>query len=83
MLCAGAFLGTPAVNVGTRQGGREYAGNVIHADYDSAAIRNAIERQLKHGRYPRSTLFGDGHADKRIADILARTELRIQKRLHY
>ena len=79
----GAFLGTPAVNVGTRQGGRECASNVIHADYDAAAIRNAIERQLQHGRYPRSTLFGDGHADKRIADILARTELRIQKRLHY
>lgn len=77
----GAFLGVPTVNIGTRQAGREHAANVVHADYDAAAIRVAIERQLNHGHYPQSTLYGDGCSGERIADILARTELRVQKRL--
>lgn len=79
----GAFLGTPAVNVGTRQEGREHGENVRYADYDARTILDAIQHQLHHGRYPRSTLFGDGKAGERIADILAKTELRVQKRLSY
>ena len=79
----GAFLGVPAVNIGTRQGGREHADNVAHAEYDTAEIHKAIAHQLAHGRFPRSTLFGDGRAGKRIVDILATAKLRVQKRLHY
>jgi UDP-hydrolysing UDP-N-acetyl-D-glucosamine 2-epimerase len=79
----GAFLGVPAVNVGTRQHGRERGPNVIDAGYDRIAIRRAIEAQLAHGRYERSTIFGDGRAGRRIADIMARAEIRIQKTLHY
>ena len=79
----GAFLGVPAVNVGTRQQGRERGRNVVDADYRADEIAAAIRAQLRHGRYERSTLFGDGSAAKRIADILASTEIRIQKRLAY
>jgi UDP-hydrolysing UDP-N-acetyl-D-glucosamine 2-epimerase len=79
----GAFLGTPAVNVGTRQQGRERGPNVVDAGYDAREIRAAIEAQLAHGRYERSPLFGDGHAGERIADILATAEINIQKRLMY
>ena len=79
----GAFLGTPAVNIGTRQQGREHGGNVMHAGYDRAAIRAAVQKQIAHGRYAGSKLFGDGKAGARIADVLARTELRVQKKLSY
>lgn len=83
----GSFLGVPAVNIGTRQQGRECGQNVIHADYgvgyDESAIVEAIRKQVGRGRYDRSTLFGDGRAGSRIADILAKTDLRIQKRLAY
>ena len=79
----GAFLGTPAVNVGTRQQGRERGPNVMDTGYDAQEIRSAIERQLAHGRYERSTLFGDGHAGERIANILAAANVKIQKRLMY
>ena len=79
----GAFLGVPAVNIGTRQQGREHGANVIHADYRATDIAAAIRRQLDHGRYERSTLFGDGFAGKRIADVLASAPLTIQKRLAY
>ena len=79
----GAFLGVPAVNIGTRQGGREHGPNVVHVGYDSTAIEGAIRKQITHGRYERCTMFGDGHAGERIAKILADVEVQLQKRLCY
>lgn len=63
----GSFLGTPVVNVGTRQQGRECANNVYHCGHDAKEIQLAIRHQLDHGPYARSTLYGDGHAGPRIA----------------
>jgi UDP-hydrolysing UDP-N-acetyl-D-glucosamine 2-epimerase len=77
----GAFLGVPAVNIGTRQMGRDRGPNVIDVGYDRREIAAAIRRQLAHGRYPADHLYGDGRAGGRIADLLARVPLRIQKRL--
>ena len=79
----GAFLGVPAVNVGTRQQGREHGPNVVHVGYHAAEIEAAARRQIAHGRYERSMLFGDGFAGKRIADVLASAEISIQQRLAY
>lgn len=79
----GTFLGVPAVNIGTRQSGREHGPNVIHTGYDRHEIKAAIERQLSGGRYPRSEMFGRGYAGGKIADILATTHASIQKRLCY
>src|SRR5262245_15457810 len=79
----GAFLGVPAVNIGTRQQGRERGHNVIDVGYDAGEIERAVRIQIQHGRYERSTLFGDGKAGTKIVNILADTEFRIQKRLHY
>ena len=79
----GAFLGVPSVNIGTRQQGRDRGSNVIDVPYDANAIEAAIRRQLEHGRYPTSIIFGDGSAGRRIADVLASAEIRIQKRLTY
>ncbi|MEP4378263.1 MAG: UDP-N-acetylglucosamine 2-epimerase [Alphaproteobacteria bacterium] len=79
----GAYLGVPAVNVGTRQGGREHAANVRHAGYDPDAIELAAREQMEHGRYESSHMFGDGHAGKRIANLLAESEIVVQKRLAY
>lgn len=79
----GAYLGVPAVNIGTRQAGRDRGANVIDVGYDRKAIVAAIERQLAHGRYPRDLLYGDGRAGPRIADVLARAPLGVQKRLAF
>ena len=79
----GAFLGVPCVNIGTRQQGRERGPNVTDVPYDAGQIEAAIRRQLANGRYPSSTVFGGGQAGKRIADVLASAEPRIQKRLCY
>lgn len=77
----GAFLGTPAVSVGTRQQSRERGPNVIEVSHRTAEIAAAIREQIDHSRYPSSTLFGDGMAGKRIAEILATARPTIQKHL--
>jgi len=79
----GSFLGVPAVNIGTRQAGRENGGNVVNVGYDATAIEKAIRKQLEHGRYEMSTLFGDGQAGGRIAKILSEANIKIQKTLYY
>ncbi len=71
----GAFLGTPAVNIGTRQSNRERGANVIDVMPDADEIEAAMRRQLAHGRYGANPLFGDGLAGERIAQILATAEL--------
>jgi UDP-hydrolysing UDP-N-acetyl-D-glucosamine 2-epimerase len=79
----GVFMGVPCVNIGTRQQGRERGVNVIDVPYDAEKIEAAIRRQLEHGPYEPSTLFGNGTAGRRIADILATANFRIQKKLSY
>jgi len=65
--------GTPAVNVGNRQRGRERGGNVfdteywlpseIYAQYQSAMVWKAKTRELYNP-------YGDGHSAPRIVDTL-------------
>jgi UDP-hydrolysing UDP-N-acetyl-D-glucosamine 2-epimerase len=79
----GAFLGVPAVNIGTRQTGRDRGPNVVDVPYARAAIVDGIRRQLAHGRFPADALYGDGQAGGRIADVLAAAPLSVQKRLSF
>lgn len=74
----GSYLGTPAVNIGSRQVGRKRAPNVIDVVYDRRAIAEAIERQIAHGRYASSTMYGDGNAGVRIAEVLATFPLSLK-----
>jgi len=79
-----AFLGVPAVNIGSRQAGRELGRNVIDVGYDSKEIKDAILKQLEYGQYKRDYLYGDGSAGEKIAKILAElNEIEIQKKLAY
>ncbi len=78
-----SFLGVPAVDIGTRQTGRERGRNVIDVDHDRAAIAAAIRDHIKRGRPEPDRLYGDGKAGVRIADTLARADLTIEKRLTY
>lgn len=77
----GAFIGVPAVNIGTRQQGRERGKNIIDVEYSSDSIRAGIEQALKMKKGDRDTLYGDGTAAKRIVDILRTYDsMRIQKK---
>jgi UDP-hydrolysing UDP-N-acetyl-D-glucosamine 2-epimerase len=80
----GAYLGVPAVNVGTRQAGRERGSNVVDVGYDRQKIMTAVKDHLKNGRYSSLPIYGDGKAGERIADILAQSpKPSVQKRISY
>lgn len=79
----GAYIGTPTVNIGSRQDMRERGANVIDAPPERAAIAAAMRRQIAHGRYASEPIYGDGHAGERIAEILATCTPRVQKRITY
>ncbi len=78
----GAFLGTPAVTVGTRQQDRERGENVSRSTTTRTRSPPRSARQIEHGRYERSQLFGDGtrgRADRR--DPRRASDRPIQKTL--
>jgi UDP-hydrolysing UDP-N-acetyl-D-glucosamine 2-epimerase len=79
----GSFIGTPAVDIGVRQAGRQRGSNVTAAGYDRARIADAVRRQVEHGPYESEPIYGDGHAGERIADVLSRVEVTVQKRITY
>ena len=79
----GAFIGTPTVNIGSRQTARERGRNVIDADGGTEAILNSLRRQTEHGIYDSEPVYGDGTAGKKIAEILAGKTVEIQKLITY
>lgn len=77
------YFGTPVVLVGDRQEGREIDEHVTFCAPEAGEVIQAVRMQLAHGRYPPSTLYGDGYVSERIAEALGRLEPYVQKRLHY
>ena len=77
-----SFLGTPVINIGDRQQGRERAENVLDVPWQPEALAAALRRQLEHGPYPSSTLYGDGNAGPVIARTIASTTPSFAKRFH-
>jgi len=84
-------FGLPAVNVGTRQKGRERGGNLIDASYDREQIRSAIQFALDQRDDPdfreqcSQSPYQDVNAAEQIADVLGSVELGmnlIQKRFY-
>ena len=79
----GSFIGTPAVNIGRRQEGRDRGSNVVDVGYDAQEIGDAVRSQIDNGRYEMEPIYGDGHAGERIAEILSSHEVSIHKRITY
>tara|TARA_B100002052_G_scaffold298713_1_gene333132 strand:- start:11044 stop:12228 length:1185 start_codon:yes stop_codon:yes gene_type:complete len=78
----GAFLGIPAVNIGSRQDCRERGINIFDVDYDNNQIFNSIKKQIEHGRYESDHRFGSGNAGKMIAAKLSSIDLEIKKKFN-
>ncbi|HUN80891.1 MAG TPA: UDP-N-acetylglucosamine 2-epimerase [Phycisphaerae bacterium] len=64
----------PVVNIGDRQKGRVAPNNVIHAPFESATIRLAIQRansrEFRQGLSKLKNPYGDGNAAGRILEAL-------------
>ena len=78
-----AFLGIPVVNIGTRQHGRQKAKSVIDCDYDKDMIKESISTHLDHGHYKSESIYGNGTAGVKIANILASINLIFHKTITY
>ena len=82
----GSYLGTPVVNIGPRQNGREQSSNVINVKNESKIlIKNAIGKALKTKR-KKSLLYGNGTSSQKITRHLEKIKLNdelMKKRLRY
>ncbi len=80
----GAYIGTPVVNLGSRQSMRERGANVIEVPHERPAIEAALKTQIAHGHYPMEPIYGDGTAGQKIAEVLATLgPVNVQKRITY
>jgi len=74
-----SFLGIPAVNIGSRQRGRERGLNVVDvATIDRNAIYKAISSHLQ-GRVESSKTYGTGRAGEQIAEALSSADLSFKE----
>lgn len=81
----------PAVNIGTRQAGRERSTNVIDVGYNKDEIVEAVKKALYNKRFRAKIKkcknpYGDGKASKRIVEILSKIRLDqklLQKKITY
>jgi UDP-hydrolysing UDP-N-acetyl-D-glucosamine 2-epimerase len=78
-----SFLGVPAVNIGSRQAGRDRGRNVIDVPYDRKAIMSALEKQLAQRKFEPDPLYGVGRSGEHIAELLMKIPLGVEKRLDY
>lgn len=78
-----SYLGIPAVNIGSRQTGRERGQNVIDVGHNRDEIKESIKKHLDHGFYETDTIYGDGKAGEKIASLLSSIPLSFTKMLTY
>ncbi len=78
-----AFLGVPVVNIGSRQNRRERGGNSFDVDYSQDQIQEAILNSIKKGKVVSSSIYGNGNAGIKIANLLAELPLQFHKTIMY
>ncbi len=76
-------IGVPVVNIGTRQNRRLRGNNVIDTSYDSNEIKKAIRYWLDNDKPEKSSIYGNGKAGEKIAEILSKVELIFHKTITY
>ena len=79
----GSYLGTPSINIGSRQQNRERGPNIIDVNYNANDILKSIYKQLNRRSYKSSSIYGDGNAGKKIADIISIVDLQLKNKLNY
>ncbi|TYC85956.1 UDP-N-acetylglucosamine 2-epimerase (hydrolyzing) [Acetobacterium wieringae] len=85
------FLRLPVVNVGNRQKQRQHSENIIFVDCKKEMILDAIDKAINDDEFLKickncSNPYGDGYSGKKIAHIIAETEINselINKQISY
>jgi UDP-hydrolysing UDP-N-acetyl-D-glucosamine 2-epimerase len=68
------IYGIPAINIGTRQNGRERTKNIIDVQHNEKEILNSLKENAGKRIFD-TNLYGDGTAGKNIANILENIKL--------
>lgn len=80
----GAFIGTPVVNIGSRQNKRMHGSNVMHCKNDANEIKSKIERQIKNIKFASEPIYGDGFTAKKMINTIKNLDdISVQKTIHY
>ena len=64
------YYGIPSINLGSRQRNRAFGETIIHADFESAEIANAITTARTRGKGQPKHDFGKGNSSEQFFDIL-------------
>ena len=75
-----SFLGTPIVLIGSRQNGRECCDSVVKVKVIKREIVDAATRQIKHGPYQPSSLYGTQGVSKKIVERIKKLKKYSQKK---
>ena len=71
----GEVIGVPSVNIGTRQNMRLMGNNILNCKPEKNAVLQAINTQIKVGKFKTKYLYGKGDAGRKIASILENHKL--------
>ena len=75
------LIGTPVVDIGTRQQKRLKGNNLINVNPKKDLIINAIRRQLDHGKYKKENVYGLGNAGELIANYIDKIEFKTTQKI--
>ena len=78
-----SFLGVPTVNIGSRQNKRARGSNVKDVTHDKELIKKAIKNRMQTNSITKETIYGEGDSGKKIAEIIAKTDLHFHKTINY
>ena len=69
--------------MGSRQDGREFCSSVIKVSTIKKDIVNAVNKQLKHGAYEVSSLYGSVGASLKIVNKIKELKPYTQKKINF
>lgn len=78
-----SYLGVPVVNIGNRQNRRLRGENVKDVAHQRDEIYKLVKQVIGSEKYPGSSIYGNGDAGKKIAEILANSDLSFSKTISY
>ncbi len=78
-----AFMGVPVVNIGSRQNSRERGNNVKDVGYARTEIKNALNEIENSPKPEISTIYGNGDAGEKIAQLLSEVPLVFHKTITF
>ena len=80
----GAFIGVPAINIGSRQKDRLRGKNLIDSSYDYDELKRKILLQISKKSYKSENIYGDGNSGIKITNIIKKLKaINPQKKITY